>query len=121
MIAFAAADLIWATRIKRTADALGLPARPVRTPGMLRERFADSDVRSLIVDLTLGETALDLIRAVREHPEPAGRSVRVVAFGPHVEHALLQRARDAGADEVLPRGAFDRDLPDLLLALEASA
>jgi len=43
--------------------------------------------------------------------------LRILAFGPHVERALLQQGRDAGADEVLPRGAFDRQLPDILVAL----
>jgi len=118
MIAYAAADLIWATRIKRTAEALGLRARPCRTPDALRDRLADSDVRAFIVDLTLGEPAIDLVATVREHP--AGRRVRVLAFGPHVQRDLMQRARDAGADDVLPRGALDRDLPDLLIRLDAT-
>lgn len=45
------------------------------------------------------------------------RRVRVVAFGPHVARDLLQRARDAGADEVLTRGAFDHNLPEILMSL----
>ena len=121
MIAYAAADLIWATRIKSTAEAMGLSCRPVRSLAMLRDRLSDSEVRSLIVDLTAPDLALDLIGEVRER-QRAGEAgpIRVVAFGPHVEKELFQRARDAGADEVIPRGAFDRSLPDILLALESS-
>lgn len=122
MIVYEAADLIWATRIKGTADGLGVPCRPVRTVEMLRERLADSDVHALIVDLDAPDVAIDLIRAVREHEREAGaRRIHVLAFGPHVAKELFQRARDAGADDVLPRGAFDRSLPDILLSLGARA
>lgn len=130
MIAYTAADLIWASRIKATAEAMGLSARPVRSGEMLRQRFADSDVRALVVDLAAAGLALELIRQVREReagerPVSAPGSkiarVRVLAFGPHVEKALFQAARDAGADEVLPNGAFDRSMPDILLALETRA
>lgn len=131
MIAYAAADLIWATRIKATAEAVGLSARPVRSVEMLLERFADSDVRALVVDLSAADLALELIRKVREleagerpgspsesAPGRARASVRVLAFGPHVAKELFQAARDAGADEVMPNGAFDRSMPEILLALE---
>jgi DNA-binding NarL/FixJ family response regulator len=114
MILYFAADLIWGTRIKGTADALGLACRPARTPDMLRARLADSPVRALIVDLDSPETALELIRTTRSE---ASGGVRVVAFGPHMAKDALQAARDAGADEVLARGAFDAHLPDILLRL----
>ncbi len=113
MILYAAADLLWATRIKATADALGVPCRPARNAEMLRARLADSPVRALIVDLE-AEAGLDLIALARVE---GGPRVRVVASGPHVQKDRLQAARDAGADEVLTRGAFDHALPDLLLAL----
>jgi len=126
MILYCATDLIWATRIKRTAEALGLQARPARSFEQLRDRIADARAAALIVDLTTGQQGLDLIRRAREAeaaPEATpGASesaprLRILAFGPHVERALLQQGRDAGADEVLPRGAFDRQLPDILVAL----
>ena len=122
MIVYEAADLIWATRIKGTADGLGVPCRPVRSVDMLRDRLNDSDVRALIVDLDAPDVAIDLIRFVREHERNTGAErIRVLAFGPHVAKDLFQQARDAGADDVLPRGAFDRSLPDILLALGAQS
>jgi len=39
---------------------------------------------------------------------------RIVAFGSHVDTALLEAARAAGVDEVLPRSAFFRRLPEVL-------
>ncbi len=122
MIVYEAADLIWATRIKGTADGLGIPCRPVRSRDMLQARLQDSDVRALIVDLDLPEVAIDLIRAVREYEQTtSGTRIRVLAFGPHVAKDLFQQSRDAGADDVLPRGAFDRSLPEILLNLSAGA
>ncbi|TVQ61875.1 MAG: hypothetical protein EA379_05950 [Phycisphaerales bacterium] len=138
MILYSAADLIWATRIKATADALGVPCRPARTIDMLEARLADSDVRALIVDLDAPETAIELTaRVAREnaqrahnhdpsgnHPPqkdaPAQRPpIRVLAFGPHVHTDRLQAARDAGAHDVLTRGAFANNLEDILLKLGA--
>jgi hypothetical protein len=111
MILYAAADLIWATKIKATAEALGVACRPARTIEMLEARLADSPVTALLVDLDKGEEALALVTRGRQ----AG--VRVLAWGPHVAKELLQGARDAGADEVLTRGAFDHGLEEILLTL----
>ncbi len=118
MVVYFAADLLWATRIKATADALAIPCRPVRSPDMLRARLADSDVKGLIVDLETADQGLQLIHALRETP-PAN-PVTIVAFGPHVAVELLDQARRAGADRVLARGAFDRQLPDILRDLEGT-
>ena len=122
MIVYLAADLIWATRIKGVADHLGLPCRPTRDCAMLEARLADSPVSGFVADLDAGDRAIELIRLVREFEasqRASGRSaaIRILAFGPHVATDLLQQARDAGADDVLPRGSFDRNLPDLLLKL----
>jgi len=116
MTLYFAADLLWASRIKATADALGLAARPVRNTDMLLARFADSAPVALVADLDNPQVALTLIAAAANHaPKP-----RIVAWGPHVEKDTLQRARDAGADEVLTRGAFDHNLDEILLRLAAS-
>lgn len=116
MILYFAADLLWASRIKATADALGLAARPVRTTDMLEARLADSAPAALVVDLDKPDVALALIAAA------AGRTpkLKIVAWGPHVEKVTLQQARNAGADEVLTRGAFDHNLEEILLRLAAS-
>jgi hypothetical protein len=121
MIAFFASDLLWATRIKGVALDLGIEARPVRTVEMLEARLAEGAVRGLIVDLDASETALALIRRVREwqaaHAEPGKpptEPVRVVAFGPHVETAVLEEARRAGASRVMTRGAFSSRLAEVV-------
>ncbi|HLC05595.1 MAG TPA: DUF309 domain-containing protein [Anaerolineales bacterium] len=44
----------------------------------------------------------------------ATRRLPIVAFGPHVESAILDRARAAGADLVLTRGALQATLAEVL-------
>jgi CheY-like chemotaxis protein len=117
MVAYHAADLLWATRIKATGQDAGVECRPVRSADMLRARLADSAVRGLIVDLESLEVALELIRTLRA-PE-SEKKVRIVAFGPHVAVEAFEQARAAGADAVLPRGAFDRRLGEILTELDA--
>lgn len=121
MILFCASDLIWATKIKSTAESLGLPCRPARHLEMLEARLGDSPVRALIVDLESGETALALIQRLRDtRASAANRAIRIVAFGPHVGVEALQAAKQAGADEVMPRGAFSARLPNILQELAAT-
>ncbi len=138
MLVYSASDLAWAVRIKSTAEALGLAARPVRSVSMLEERLADSPVRSLIVDLAHDDEELSLAlirraadratdrgseRSVSSRPSensgPSTGRIRILAFAPHVLTDLMQRARDAGAHDVLPRGAFANNLPEILLKLGA--
>lgn len=116
MILFCASDLLWASKIKGTADALGIPCRPVRTLEMLESRLGDSPVRALVVDLE-ADVALDLIRRVRSEPVSGSTPIVVVAFGPHVETETLAGAKAAGSDQVMTRGAFAARLPDTLARL----
>lgn len=125
MVLYFASDLIWATRIKATAESVGIAARPVRNVDMLRARLGDSPVTSLILDLEAGEPALEVLAALRGGEagpglDPEGK-VRVVAFGPHVKVDELGRARAGGADRVMTRGAFDARLVDLLRELDQPA
>ncbi|MFG0284727.1 MAG: hypothetical protein ACF8R7_09935 [Phycisphaerales bacterium JB039] len=113
MILYCASDLLWATRLRRLADDLGLPARPVRNPEMLRQRLAEGPASALIVDLEAEEAEAVLAAAADCRP------ARILAFGPHVARDRLGRARDLGADEVLTRGAFEANLPEILTRLGA--
>ncbi|MBX3409731.1 MAG: hypothetical protein KF859_07575 [Phycisphaeraceae bacterium] len=122
MILYLASDLIWASKIRATADALGIPVRPVRSLEMLEARLADSSPAALLADLDAPEAALSLIARLRAHwADDKARAVRIIAWGPHVEKDLLQQARDAGADDVLTRGAFDHNLEHILLSLSGRA
>lgn len=135
MIAYLASDLLWGTKIKLTAEAAGISARPVRSREMFQARLNDSEVRGLVLDLDSPEVAMELLDMVRslhrpsgarnplekqeESGAPAARRIRVAAFGPHVETELLRKAGELGADLVLTRGAMERSLERVLRELDA--
>lgn len=122
MVLYAAADLVFATRIKHTATDAGVEARPVRSVPMLLERLNDADVRAILLDLDAPERAFELLGVLRgPQADPTHRAVRTLAWGPHVDHELLGHARTAGADLVMTRGAFVADLANLLRRLDAPA
>ncbi len=122
MILYHAADLMWASKLKSHATALGLSARPVRNTEMLDARLADTQPTGLLVDLDDPDTALTLIRHLRR--EGAGereKTLPVVAFGPHVELGRFAQAKAAGATAVLARGALVRRLDEVLRSLAGHA
>jgi hypothetical protein len=85
---------------------------------MLEARLADSPVAALIVDLDAPDTALALLRRVRPaDPSAPEHHIRTLAFGPHVDTASLEAARQAGADTVTVRGALHARLPEVLREL----
>ena len=64
-------------------------------------------VSVVLVDLSK-RGALDALPAI------VASGTRVIAYGSHVDRALLVAARAAGVDDVLPRSAFFTRLPSLL-------
>jgi hypothetical protein len=125
MIVYFASDLLWASKIKAHAEAIGINARPVRDVGMLDARLGDSDVRGMVVDLDAPETAFTLLARLREHVENAAKigktiAIRTAAFGPHVDTLSLDRARREGCDLVLTRGAMERSMERVLRELEGA-
>ncbi len=119
MVIYCCSDLIFATKVRSTAEALGVATRPVRDATMLQKRLdcvedgkLNDPVTGVLIDLDVPEAA-ELIRQVKAHD--AG--VPVVAFGSHVATDVLQNAGEAGADAVLPRSAFTAQLPQLLRQL----
>jgi DNA-binding NarL/FixJ family response regulator len=104
-------DLIFETKIKSTAQSLGIGAVVVRSAQELEALLVkEPSIRLLIVDLnTAGPTACDAIRIAKNRP-----TVCVLAFVSHVDTDLANLASEAGADEVLPRSRFSAQLPQLL-------
>jgi DNA-binding NarL/FixJ family response regulator len=62
---------------------------------------ADADV--IVVDLTRGADAVAQLRQTAP-------TAKIVAYGPHVETDGFAQTRAAGADVVLPRSRFFRDV-----------
>jgi DNA-binding NarL/FixJ family response regulator len=104
-------DLIFATRIRSAAEALGVGLQVIRTLDALADRLADAGNQLLMVDLNAD--GLDPLAAIRQAKE-AAPSVHVIAFVSHVQVELAAAARKAGADQVMARSAFVTRLPALL-------
>ncbi len=108
-IAALTADLMFAARIRGAAPA----AVTVQSLETLLERVGEG-TRLILVDLQARE-AVAAVKRVRERAPAA----RVVAFGPHVNEDALSAAELAGADRVMPRGAFVRELSALVADAQA--
>lgn len=117
MIIYCCADLIFATKVRSTCDALGVVSRPARNADMLQKRLDQVDdgkpndpIKLLLVDLDIGEQALQLIEQARGC-DPA---LPIIAWGPHVAVDLLNQAGQAGASNVMTRGSFTSNLPEII-------
>ncbi len=103
-------DLFFKSRIRQTAETLGVDLAFVASDAGLKEALGKEDARLLIVDLAA--RAPDPYAAVALARGAGG--VRTLAFVSHVDEEARRRAFEAGCDEVLPKSAFTRDLPRIL-------
>jgi PleD family two-component response regulator len=109
----AVGDLLFASKIRGTAEQLNVTAEFARTADSLFDA-AKTEVPSLII-LDLHHERLDPFALVeRLKGDEQLRAVPVVGFFSHVQVELQRRAKEAGMDHVLPRSAFTQRLPDIL-------
>lgn len=102
-------DLIFATKIRGTAAALGVEVAMVRDRAAMLAHL--DDAATLILDLNLeGDDAVDLIRLARAR----AAAPKIVAYCAHVDTDLATAAEEAGADTVMPRSKFVAALPEIL-------
>ena len=109
----AVSDMLFASKIRGTAEHLNVSVDFARTEGGLFDS-AKADVPSLIL-LDLHDTRLDpFALAARLKADEQLRDVPLVGFFSHVETELQRRAVEAGVDHVLPRSVFTRRLAEIL-------
>jgi PleD family two-component response regulator len=109
----AVSDMIFASKIRGTAEALNVTVNFARSEDSLFDA-AKADVPSLVI-LDLHATRPDPFAvAARLKADEQLRDVPIVAFFSHVETELQRRALEAGIDHVLPRSAFTMRLPQIL-------
>ena len=107
---FLCPNLMFASRVSGAANTLKTPLQVLANPGDLAGKLT-AETRLVIIDL--GQNGLDLPGILAEVRAKAS-SARVVAFGSHVNEALLSAARTAGCDDVMPNSQFDRTYVELL-------
>jgi len=109
----AVGDLLFASKIRGTAQQLNVSADFARTADSLFDA-AKTEVPSLII-LDLHAEQLDPFALIeRLKADDQLRAVPVVGFFSHVQVELQRRAKEAGIDHVLPRSAFTQRLPEIL-------
>lgn len=104
-------DMMFESRLRAAAGAAGTPLVVVRGLAALGEALSVHPGCRVIVDMDT--ESVDVVEAVRSAKAAPG-APRVVAYLSHVRQDLAAAAREAGADEVLPRSQFVQRLPDLI-------
>src|SRR5690606_30260422 len=101
---------MFASRIRGVAGAAGIPIELVSSPAALRSRVERDPPRRILIDLDArGWDPIALIRELRAGPAP---TTEIIAWVSHVRADAIQAAREAGADRVLARSAFSRQVQE---------
>lgn len=111
------ADLLFASRIRGVANATGARVLTVSSPAALKRVVAEQQPRLVLVDLDARVGDAPALIAELKGAAQLG-AVQVIAFGSHLEREALLAARAAGADRVLARSAFVRELPTILRGMD---
>jgi CheY-like chemotaxis protein len=106
------ADLMFASRIRAAAGSRGAVVQIFPSVERLLAALAESPPHRLLVDLELRSgDPVRLIAGVKS--DGRTRDIEIVAWVSHVREDLIAAARAAGADRVLARSAFVRQLDAL--------
>jgi hypothetical protein len=103
-----ARDLMFSSKIGAEGRAAGVGVRIVRDPAALPGITA----RLLLADLAL-EGAIEAAAAWGLHTR-----CPVIGFVSHVDEQTIARAKRAGLDNVMSRGSFTRQLPQIFRDLK---
>ncbi|HET7699201.1 MAG TPA: hypothetical protein VFK57_26005 [Vicinamibacterales bacterium] len=106
-------DFLFRSKIRATAKHVNAEIVFAQTPEDIVAQARALKPSLVIIDLN--STKADpvvAIAALKQDPALAG--TRTIGFASHVHVALIQAARGAGADEVMPRSAFAGNLAAIL-------
>lgn len=104
-------DLFFSSRVTSLAREHGWPLEMAASIDALRDKITDREIVLLIIDL--GKFAAQVSELLAEL-RPRCPQMHVVAYGPHVNEAALETARQAGCDEVLAQGQFSQRAGQIL-------
>ena len=106
-------DVFYTAKIREVARAQSRDVRFVRDQQALDRRLGGPAPGMVIMDLTAELLRpLDMLRKIKENPE--WRTARIVAYASHDRAELIEEASQLGADTVLPKTDFARQLADIL-------
>jgi DNA-binding NarL/FixJ family response regulator len=103
-------DLMFTSRASALATQAGTKLRLFTSAAALAN--AEGDAPALVI-IDLEMSALDLPALVREL-RTAAPQAKLLAYGPHVDHARLAAAQAAGCDQVLSNGELHRRMGEIM-------
>ena len=104
-------DMFFASKIRATAEALGVTIVFLRTVDAMIEKLDDQEPDLVIFDLH--NPKLNAVNAAREL-KARDNEIPLLGFFSHVEVELQKSALAAGFDRVIPRSVFSSNLADIL-------
>lgn len=108
-------DFLFRSKIRATAKHVNADVRFAQTADEILAQARELKPSLLIIDLNSAKAdPVATIAALKADPALAG--IRAIGFASHVHVDLIDAARAAGADQVLPRSAFAGNLAEILTA-----
>ena len=120
MVLAAVDDLLFSSKIRTTAKQAGVELTFARSPQEILDQARALKPSLVVFDLNSAKTAPIETIGVLKGERDLG-STRVIAFASHVHTDLIESARRAGADQVLPRSSFAANLAEILLSSGSGA
>ena len=108
-------NLFFLGRVETQAAPLGYEVLRATTESAFWDSYHSCQLALILVDLEGDESIWSKVLEGLDQQET--RQAKVVAFGPHENVTLLERAKVLGCDLVLNKGEFNRDLPKILQGL----
>ena len=106
-------DMIFSSKIRATAEPLGVALKFVRSVEQLMLTAAEQKPDLIVVDVHNQKIdAVALAKRLKSSEEL--KAVTLLGFFSHVETELQRAAIEAGFDKVIPRSVFTRDLASIL-------
>ena len=112
-------NLFFLGRVETQAAPLGYEVLRATTEPAFWDIYRSCQPALILVDLEGDESIWSQVLEGLDQRETS--EAKVVAFGPHENVALLERAKVLGCDLVLNKGEFNRDLPKILQGLGLDA
>ncbi len=104
-------DLTVVSRVEGAAKLVGAEVQVAPNAAQALMQCDDASTKALVIDLSTPALDLVIVQQLAEDPK---RSLRIVAFGPHVYEDRLAAARAAGCDIVLRRGQFFGNMSEVI-------
>jgi len=101
---------MFSSRVVSAAKAHGVAVALVADQAAMADKIA-ADCRLALIDLSLDRLNLPAAVSAIKAGAP---TAQVIAYGPHVDAAALTDAKEAGCDQVLTRGQFNKQYAELL-------